>query len=81
MWFRTGQAMEKLLAAGRDVPEPFPTVCFHQDVNVSRSRSALQTEGAFERSSVHPLTPMCIMEEHINGNLYILVTRHSLCVS
>lgn len=63
------------------VPGASPTFDFHQDVNASHSRSALQTEGAFERSSVHPLTPMCIMEERINGNLYTLVTRHSLCVS
>uniref|UniRef100_A0A8C3GG28 ADAMTS like 2 n=1 Tax=Cairina moschata TaxID=8855 RepID=A0A8C3GG28_CAIMO len=43
-----------------------------QERHCLRQRSALQTEGAFERSSVHPLTPMCIMEERINGNLYIL---------
>lgn len=61
--------------------KPFPHFCFHQDINISHSRSALQTEGAFERSSVHHLTPMCITAERINGNLYILVTRHSLCVS
>lgn len=63
------------------VPGASPTFDFHQDVNASHCRSAPQTEGAFERSSVHPLTPMCIMEERINGNLYTLVTRHSLCVS
>lgn len=81
MWLWMGQAMETLLAAGRGVPETFPAFCFHQDINVSHSRSAPRTEGAFERSSVHHLTPMCIMAERINGNLYILVTRHSLCVS
>ncbi|XP_072208938.1 ADAMTS-like protein 2 isoform X5 [Excalfactoria chinensis] len=43
-----------------------------QERHCLRQRSALLTEGAFERSSVHPLTPMCIMEEHINGNLYTL---------
>jgi len=81
MWLWTGWAMETLLAVSRDVPETFPAFCSHQDINVSHSRSALRTEGAFERSSVHHLTPMCITAGRINGNLYILVTRHSLCVS
>ncbi|XP_075375608.1 ADAMTS-like protein 2 isoform X6 [Mycteria americana] len=43
-----------------------------QERHCLRQRSALQTEGAFERSSVHHLTPMCITAERINGNLYIL---------
>ncbi|KAM9595427.1 ADAMTS-like protein 2 isoform 18-T35 [Morphnus guianensis] len=47
-------------------------LCKVQDINVSHSRSVLRTEGAFERSSVHHLTPMCITAERINGNLYIL---------
>lgn len=36
-----GKVMETLLAAGGDVPETFPALCFRQDVNVSHSRSAL----------------------------------------
>ncbi|XP_075295544.1 ADAMTS-like protein 2 isoform X3 [Opisthocomus hoazin] len=43
-----------------------------QERHCLRQRSALRTEGAFERSSVHHLTPMCITAGRINGNLYIL---------
>lgn len=41
MWPWLGKVMETLLAAGGDVPESFPALCFRQDVNVSHSRSAL----------------------------------------